>query len=91
MISLVLVAVLWLLILPLEWLASLVVSAKTLDATLRAFRYSAWSTIPFVLVTACRYCNVAMFENAFFAGLAVRDPELAQTIRKVRGVSVICL
>lgn len=81
--SLVLVGVLWLLVLPLEWLAALMLSAQTIDATLRAARYAAWSAVPYVLVTACRYCSVGMFEDAFFAGLAARDPALAVLIRKV--------
>lgn len=81
--SLVLVALVSLVILPFEWLAALFLSAHAIDTSLRAFRHSLWSMVPFVLVTACRYCNVDMFENAFFAGLATRDPALAAQIRKV--------
>lgn len=81
--SLVLVALVSLVILPFEWLTGFFLSAHAIDASLRAFRHSLWSMVPFVLVTACRYCNVDMFENAFFAGLATRDPVLAAQIRKV--------
>lgn len=81
--SLVLVAIVSIVILPLEWLCSLFLSAETIDSTLRAFRHASGSMIPFLLVTVCRYCNVKMFENAFFAGLATRDPELAAQIRQV--------
>ncbi|TYZ67163.1 hypothetical protein PybrP1_003015 [[Pythium] brassicae (nom. inval.)] len=84
--SLALVAVLWLLVLPFEWLAALMVSAQKIDATLRAARYAAGSVVPYVLVAACRYCSVGMFEDAFFAGLAARDASLAKLIRKKKAV-----
>lgn len=80
----VLSAVLHLLLLPVEWISMLFLDQETVDASVRAFRYAAASTVPFLLVSVCRYFSVNMFENAFFAGLATRDAELAKTIRKVQ-------
>lgn len=81
--SLVLVVLLSCVLLPLEWIASLFLSAETIDSTLRAFRYGASTFVPFMLVTLCRYFDVNMFESAFFAGLARRDATLAEQIQKV--------
>ncbi|KUF78702.1 hypothetical protein AM588_10000064 [Phytophthora nicotianae] len=47
---------------------------------------AAASTIPFLLVGACRAFSVSMFENAFFAGLATRDTELVKAIRKKKAI-----
>ncbi|RLN98661.1 hypothetical protein BBJ28_00014172, partial [Nothophytophthora sp. Chile5] len=83
--SLVLSAVLHLLLLPVEWLSSLL-SQETIESTLRAFRYAAGSTVPFLLVGLCRYFSVAMFEDAFFAGIATRDAPLAAAIQKKKAI-----
>jgi hypothetical protein len=80
----VLAAVLHVLLLPIEWVSMLFLRPETVESTVRAFRYAAASTVPFLLVGVCRYFSVNMFENAFFAGLATRDAELAKTIRKVQ-------
>lgn len=80
----VLSAVLHLLLLPVEWISMLFLEPETVDASVRAFRYAAASTVPFLLVSICRFCGVKMFENAFFAGLASRDADFAKAIRKVR-------
>lgn len=82
--SLVLVVLLFCVLLPLEWIASLFLSAETIDSTLRAFRYGASTFVPFMLVTLCRYFDVNMFESAFFAGLARRDAQLAELIQQVK-------
>ncbi|ETN00795.1 hypothetical protein, variant 1 [Phytophthora nicotianae CJ01A1] len=82
----VLSAVLHLLLLPIEWISMIFLSPETVDATVRAFRYAAASTIPFLLVGACRAFSVSMFENAFFAGLATRDTELVKAIRKKKAI-----
>ena len=84
----VLSALLHIVLLPVEWISSLFLEPETVDASVRAFRYAAASTVPILLVSACRYFSVKMFENAFFAGLATRDAELAENIRKVRHKSV---
>uniref|UniRef100_K3X4V9 Uncharacterized protein n=1 Tax=Globisporangium ultimum (strain ATCC 200006 / CBS 805.95 / DAOM BR144) TaxID=431595 RepID=K3X4V9_GLOUD len=86
-VSLVLVALVSLVVWPIEKLCALLLSSGgAVEATLRAFRYTTGSMIPYFLVTACRYCNVAMFENAFFAGLATRDPDLAAAIRQKKAI-----
>ncbi|KAF1771817.1 Cytochrome b5-like heme/steroid binding domain [Phytophthora cactorum] len=82
----VLSAVLHLLLLPIEWISMIFLSPETVDATVRAFRYAAASTTPFLLVGVCRYFSVSMFENAFFAGLATRDAELVKAIRKKKAI-----
>ncbi|POM76944.1 Hypothetical protein PHPALM_5761, partial [Phytophthora palmivora] len=84
--AVVLSAVLHVLLLPIEWISMLFLSPETVDASVRAFRYAAASTIPFMLIGVCRYFSVNMFENAFFAGLASRDAELAKTIRKKKAI-----
>ncbi|RLN97178.1 hypothetical protein BBJ28_00007128 [Nothophytophthora sp. Chile5] len=84
--SLVLSAVLHLLLLPVEWLSALFLSQETIESTVRAFRYAAGSTVPFLLVGLCRYFSVAMFEDAFFAGIATRDAPLAAAIRKKKAI-----
>ena len=81
--AVVLSAALHLVLLPVEWISSLVLDPETVDASVRAFRYAAASTVPILLVSVCRYFSVKMFENAFFAGLSTRDAELTETIRKV--------
>lgn len=89
----VLVVLLSCVLLPLEWIASLFLSAETIDSTLRAFRYGASTFVPFMLVTLCRYFDVNMFESAFFAGLARRDATLAEQIQKVKTHSLahVCM
>uniref|UniRef100_A0AAV1VNF7 Uncharacterized protein n=1 Tax=Peronospora matthiolae TaxID=2874970 RepID=A0AAV1VNF7_9STRA len=82
----VLSALLHLMLLPVEWISSLFLEPETVDASVRAFRYAAASTVPILLVSACRYFSVKMFENAFFAGLATRDAELAEKIRKRKAI-----
>eukprot|EP00644_Phytophthora_capsici_P003652 jgi/Phyca11/510658/fgenesh2_kg.PHYCAscaffold_64_\ len=86
--SVVLSVVLHVLLLPFEWLSMLFLEPETVDASVRAFRYAAASTVPFLLIGVCRYFSVNMFENAFFAGLTTRDAELAKSIRKVRANAV---
>ncbi|GLE00645.1 hypothetical protein PINS_up009402 [Pythium insidiosum] len=70
-------AVVW----PLEWTLSWLLPQAWIDASLRALRLALTSGIPFMLVTTCRYVQVELFETAFFAGLAQRDPALASSIR----------
>ncbi|KAL3657118.1 hypothetical protein V7S43_018030 [Phytophthora oleae] len=84
--SIVLYIVLHVVLLPFEWISMLFLEPKTVDASVRAFRYAAASTVPFLLIGVCRYFSVNMFENAFFAGLATRDTELAKAIRKKKAI-----
>ncbi|KAG6621378.1 Ubiquitin carboxyl-terminal hydrolase [Phytophthora cinnamomi] len=84
--SAVLSALLHVLLLPVELISSLFLSPETVDASVRAFRYAAASTVPFLLVSVCRYVSVDMFEKAFFAGLATHDAALAQTIRQKKAI-----
>jgi hypothetical protein len=79
-----LMAVLFLLLKPVELLLSLFLERETIENTVQAFRYAANSTIPLLLVGFCRYFSVRVFEDAFFAGVAARDPALAEQIRAVR-------
>lgn len=81
--SLVLIAVLFVVLKPVELLLSLVLSQETIETTVQAFRYTANASIPLLLVGFCRCFNVKIFENAFFAGVASRDPTLAKRIREV--------
>ncbi|KAL4095134.1 hypothetical protein PRIC1_008512 [Phytophthora ramorum] len=74
------------LLLPIEWISMLFLSPETVDASVRAFRYAAASTVPFLLIGVCRYFSVNMFENAFFAGLATRDAALAKQIRQKKAI-----
>jgi hypothetical protein len=81
--SVVLIVLVHVLLLPVELILSLLLPAAWIDASVRALRYAMVSTIPFVVVTGSRYLNVALFEDAFFAGLSARDKELATRIRQV--------
>lgn len=82
--SFVLMAVLYVLLKPVELLLSLFLAQETIENSVQAFRYAANSTIPLLLVGFCRYFNVKIFEDAFFAGIAARDAALAEQIRSVR-------
>ncbi|KAG7398910.1 hypothetical protein PHYBOEH_010128 [Phytophthora boehmeriae] len=84
--SLVLSAVLHLLLLPVEWISSLFLEPETIEATVTTFRYTAASTVPFLLISTCRCFSVSMFENVFFAGIATRDATLAASIRKKKAI-----
>ncbi|KAJ0394672.1 hypothetical protein P43SY_004155 [Pythium insidiosum] len=79
--SLGLIALVHLVVLPLEWTLSWLLPQAWIDASLRALRLALTSGIPFMLVTTCRYVQVELFETAFFAGLAQRDAALAAKIR----------
>lgn len=79
-------AVLHVLLLPIEWISHLFLRPKTVDASVRAFRYAAASTIPFLLIGVSRFFKVNMFEKAFFAGLATRDADLVKTIQKKKAI-----
>lgn len=85
--SVVLMAVLYVLLKPVELLLSLFLARETIENSVQAFRYAANSTIPLLLVGFCRYFNVRVFEDAFFAGVATRDPALAEQIRAVTSIS----
>ncbi|CAI5724743.1 unnamed protein product [Peronospora effusa] len=84
--ALVLSAVMHLVLLPVEWISILFLKPETVDASVRAFRYTAASIVPFLLVGVYRYFSVKVFENAFFAGLATRDPKLAKMIQKRKAI-----
>lgn len=84
--SFVLAAVLHVLLLPVEWISMLFLQPETVDATVRGFRYAAASTVPFLLISICRYFSVSMFEDAFFAGVATRDAALAASIRQKKAI-----
>ncbi|CEG44648.1 uncharacterized protein PHALS_00994 [Plasmopara halstedii] len=84
--AVVLSALLHVLLLPIEWISHLILSPQTVDASVRAFRYTAASTIPFLLIGVSRLFRVKMFEKAFFAGLATRDVNLVKSIQKKKGI-----
>ncbi|TDH65670.1 hypothetical protein CCR75_003004 [Bremia lactucae] len=84
--AVVLSGVLHMLLLPVEWICTLFLRPETVDASVRAFRYAAASTIPFFLISVGRLFSVNMFEKAFFAGLASRDAELANMIKKKKAI-----
>ncbi|TMW57837.1 hypothetical protein Poli38472_014440 [Pythium oligandrum] len=84
--STVLIIVIHVTLLPVEWLLGLLLPASWIDTTFRSFRYAMNSTIPFAMVTICRYVKVELFEDAFFAGLKTRDKLVAESIRKHKAI-----
>ncbi|KAG2825309.1 hypothetical protein PC113_g9898 [Phytophthora cactorum] len=88
--AVVLSAFLHLLLLLIEGISMTFLSLEVVDATMRAFRYAAASTIQFLLIGVCRFFSVSRLENTFFAGSPRVTPNLSERLHQL-GFGLVAL